>query len=100
MKNKYANDVTYLNGSRLESAPAELQFISEEWTKRANAYGDSGSCVLGAGFLFKFRRQWFFLPPLCRWQGSISWEHCYEDIQYMLIDIGATDISYDWGNMD
>jgi hypothetical protein len=70
------------------------------WTDLANSYGDVGSCVIGAGFEFDYNGQRYFLPPLSRWQGSISWEHWKDKIQRELENVGATNVRYDWGTMD
>jgi hypothetical protein len=31
------------------------------------AYGDGGSCVLGAGFKFRYQKKLYFMPPLSPW---------------------------------
>jgi len=99
MKSKYLQDVIYLHKRVLPDVPPELKTISEEWTNRSNAGPDEGSRVLGAGFMFKYNKQWYFMPPNCRHQGSVSWERHREPIHMMLCGIGATDIRYDWGVM-
>lgn len=83
-----------------EKVPMILSVIQEYWANRANSYGDIGSCVLGAGFEFEYKDQKFFMPPRSRCQGSISWEHCKDDIESLLVEIGATEIYYRWGYMD
>lgn len=82
------------------SIPPELREIQQEWSDRANAYGDSGSCVIGAGFTFKYKGKNYKMLPCCRWQGSISWEHCYKEIQAKIEALGATGVYFEWGNMD
>ena len=69
-KNKYANDVHCIIDEA--DAPKELWEISEKWRELADAEGDVGSCVMGAGFIFKYQKKWYFLIPRSRWQGSIS----------------------------
>lgn len=82
------------------NVPGTLKDIQIDWIHRANEYGDVGSCVLGAGFNFKYYGASYFMPPICKWQGSISWEHCKDDIKAMLEATGADDISYEYGFMD
>nr|WP_173026411.1 hypothetical protein [Aeromonas sp. Ne-1] len=84
-----------------ESAvPTELKDIQAYWKEEADFYGDKGACVLGAGFEFTYQNQRYFMPPMSIWQGSVSWEHCKDDIQNQLIEIGASEIRYDYGVMD
>jgi hypothetical protein len=80
--------------------PIELLQISKYWAEKANAYGDAGSCVLGAGFKFRYQDKLYFMPPLTHWQGSCSWEAYKDEIQEKLYQVGATEISYEWGRMD
>lgn len=81
-------------------APSELIHIQLYWKDKANAYGDKGSSVLGAGFSFTYKEQKYFMPPLSKWQGSLSWESFKGEIEDKLIKCGATDIVYEWGHMD
>lgn len=82
------------------SIPPELLEIQEDWKAKADAYGDEGSCVLGAGFEFTYQGQDYKMRPTTRWQGSCSWEVFVPEIQKRLEEIGATDIRFDYGNMD
>jgi|WetSurMetagenome_2_1015567.scaffolds.fasta_scaffold29718_3 hypothetical protein len=97
-KYQYASDVHHIH--QLSDCPAELWSISMKWRDLSNAHGDEGSCVLGAGFLFKYQHKWFFMGPLCMWQGSCSWEVYKDTIQTDLENLGVTDLLYEWGNMD
>jgi hypothetical protein len=81
-------------------APEELKQISIWWKEQADAYGDQGSCVIGAGFKFRYQDQLYFMPPLTKWQGSCSWEAFKDEVQAKLEAIGAQDIHYEWGVMD
>lgn len=74
--------------------------IAKVWFDLSEKVGDKGSCVLGAGFHFKYDDKPYFMPAQSPWQGSISWETHKDDIEEMLIAAGATDIWYEWGNMD
>jgi hypothetical protein len=56
--------------------------------------------VLGAGFSFKYKGREYLLPPYHGSQGSVTWEHSKNDINVILLDLGATDIDYQWGVMD
>lgn len=80
--------------------PEELKEISLWWKEKADAYGDHGSCVIGAGFKFQYQGKSYFMPPLTGWQGSCSWEAFVNEVQAMLESIGATNIVYNWGVMD
>ena len=82
------------------SAPSELQNIMDIWYDLSKNEGDKGSCVLGAGFKFKWNGEEYFMPAQSPWQGSISWEAHKDVIHKMLENIGATEISYKWGIMD
>ena len=97
-KYKYANDVHRIRN--MEDTPKELWEISEKWRELANKEGDVGSCVLGAGFVFKYQKKWYFMFPRSKWQGSISWETHIETIRVDLEALGVTDLRYEWGNMD
>ena len=93
----FSGSATIPNGAEI---PQELLDIQRQWKEKADAYGDVGSSVLGAGFLFSYRGRRYEMPPSTRCQGSVSWEHYREEIQGMLEAAGATDIIYNWGWMD
>ena len=78
----------------------ELKNIMIAWWELSKVSGDGGSCVLGAGFKFKYRDNYYFMSACSPWQGSISWERHTKVIETMLSNLGATEISYDWGRMD
>lgn len=80
--------------------PPELLEIQEDWKAKADAYGDVGSCVMGAGFEFTYQGQDYKMPPTTCWQGSCSWEAFVPEIRKRLEEIGATEIRFDYGNMD
>jgi hypothetical protein len=79
---------------------ADIQRISDEWTKLANDYGDSGSCVMGAGIEFTYNGIRYLLMPRSRWQGSCSWEHDREKIMKELEQVGCSEVCFKWGYMD
>lgn len=83
-----------------QNVPDVLRYISRMWADLANAYGDKGSCVLGAGFEFMYQGKVYFMPPLCRVQGCIAWEVYKDQIQEQLEEIGATQITYEYGFLD
>ena len=93
----FRGDLTRPSGM---TVPEKLVAIQQLWKEKADRYGDVGSCVLGAGFSFAYEGQKYFMAPTSCWQGSISWEHCKDEIEAMLEDAGATGIFYEWGNMD
>jgi hypothetical protein len=82
------------------NAPYDLQIIMDKWYWWSMMHGDAGSCVLGAGFNFDWNGDEYFMPAQSPYQGSISWESCKDDVKKLLEEIGATNIEYDWGNMD
>lgn len=83
-----------------KDVPAELLNIQQVWRQKADEYGDVGSCVVGAGFVFTYKGQKYKMPPISKWQGSISWEHCIDEILEMLRNAGCEDIQYDYGILD
>lgn len=86
--------------SNNEDIPVELKVITNTWKLFQEKVGNSGSCVLGAGFEFDYKGQPYFLSPCSRFQGSISWETNKDEIEFLLKEIGAKNIYYDWGRMD
>ena len=82
------------------TTPHELGVIMQKWYQMSTAVGDQGSCVIGAGFSFTWNGDEYFMSACSPYQGSISWETNVEDVRKMLEDVGATNIYYDWGNMD
>ena len=86
--------------SGLSNIPSDLQAIMEKWYWWSMLEGDSGSCVLCAGFTFEWNDEEYFMPAQSPYQGSISWEASKDKVKQMLEEIGATNIRYDWGNMD
>ncbi len=78
----------------------ELATIMEAWYQLSKYHGDSGSCVLGAGFSFKYNGDNYFMCACSPYQGSLSWEAHLDIISALLEGIGAINISYHWGNMD
>lgn len=90
----------FITSQTLSQVPSEVAAIANYWKDEADFYGDRGSCVLGAGFEFEYDGEQYFMPPLTRWQGSVSWEHCKDEIQALLETLGATSIQYQWGNLD
>lgn len=83
-----------------DGAPVELQVIMQKWYELSARVGDIGSCVVGAGFKFEWNGDEYFMSACSPYQGSISWENPKDEIKRMLEDIGATNISYNWGSMD
>lgn len=87
--------------SNIDSVPQILKEIQLYWGNKANNYkGNTGSCVLGAGFKFKYDNIKYFMGPKTFHQGSLSWEHYKDEVEQKLIEAGCKDISYDWGVMD
>lgn len=82
------------------NVPRELLAVSMWWKDQADSYGDSGCCVLGAGFTFEYQGKKYFMPPLSRWQGSCSWEAFIQPVREKLESLGAVKIEYEYGNMD
>ena len=82
------------------STPSELKNIMDIWYDLSKNEGDKGSCVLGAGFKFRWNGEEYFMSAQSPWQGSLSWETHKDVIHKMLEDVGATEICYSWGIMD
>lgn len=81
-------------------APYVLREIMDFWLRSATAYGDEGSCVIGAGFEFDFEGKPYWMPAQSPYQGSLSWEASEGEVKQRLIDAGCTNVIYHWGNMD
>lgn len=86
--------------SNVSNTPHDIKVIMDKWYCWSTLEGDGGSCVLGAGFNFEFNGDEYFMPAQSPHQGSLSWEAHKDDVQRLLEEIGATNIRYDWGNMD
>lgn len=87
-----------------EDIPA-LDIISRYWGELVLVYrrtfGDEGSCVLGAGFTFTYKGEWYFLSAPRFTQGSVTWEHFKQTVGWKLKAIeGVDNVGYEWGNMD
>lgn len=80
--------------------PSELQNIMNTWYELSKQTGDQGCCVLGAGFKFEWQGNKYFMSACSPWQGNLSWEEHIDTIKKMLENIDATNIYYNWGNMD
>jgi len=80
--------------------PDEINKVRYFWKEKQNEYGDSGSCVLGAGFEFEYQNNKYRMLPQGKWQGSCSWEASKDEVGEMLKEIGCTNVIYRWGVMD
>ena len=89
----------YRGSCELNNLPV-IKAIADFWFILSRDYGDKGSCVLGAGFTFKYEGKKYRLAACSPYQGSLSWEHDKDLIHECLELIGCTDIRYNWGNMD
>lgn len=78
----------------------EIAAIMGHWFERSRDRGDKGSCVIGAGFTFRYKGKLYFMTAQSPWQGSLSWEPDVDIVRKDLEAIGATEITYDWGRMD
>lgn len=90
----------HLYRHEVNNNPPELQKIMDIWYELSSMVGDEGSCVLGAGFKFKWQGKKYFMLACSPYQGSISWEKYKDTIQVLLKDAGAENICYEWGRMD
>ena len=98
---QYAKPIEKIHLYRIDgTTPHELAVIMQKWYQMSTAVGDKGSCVIGAGFSFKWNGDEYFMSACSPYQGSISWETNVDDVRKMLEDAGATNIYYDWGCMD
>jgi hypothetical protein len=80
--------------------PTQLNAIMVMWYEMSKKTNVGGSCVLGAGFTFKWNDKKYFMPAQSPYQGSCSWEAHIGVVRKGLEALGATDIMYDWGRMD
>ena len=94
------NPITHLYYHNKDTYPEDLSVIMEVWFRLSSHRGDSGSCVLGAGFGFEYQGEKYFMHACSPHQGSLSWEADKDIIEAMLKGVRATNISYNWGNMD
>ena len=83
-----------------QDVPYDLQIIMDKWYWWSMMSGDEGSCVLGAGFNFEWKGDEYFMPAQSPHQGSISWEKHKDEVCELLKEIGATNITYDFGRID
>ncbi len=80
--------------------PDVLLLIQRVWEDRANRHGDGGEIVIGAIFTYTYGDRNYMMPPVSKWTGCLSWEHCITDIHKMLELAGARNIHYDRGVID
>ena len=83
-----------------DDVPSMLQDVMQIWWDMAYHYGDRGSCVIGAGFQFDYIGVRYDMSAPSPYQGSMCWEYCRDVVEKILVNIGATNIEYDWGIMD
>lgn len=83
-----------------EGIPYDIRQVMYKWYAESKAYGDKGSCVIGAGFNFTYEGEDYKLAPCSPWQGNLSWEHCLKEVRGELEVIGCTNIYYDYGRLD
>lgn len=83
-----------------DDVPSELQNIMDYWYEQSRQNGDKGSCVFGAGIGFTYAGCRYFMCACSPWQGALSWEIGINNVEQMLRDIGATDVTYDPGRSD
>lgn len=83
-----------------ECCPYELEPIRVEWERRQTEHGEDGTCVIGAGFRFKFKNLYYRMPPQGPYQGCCSWEASKDIIQEKLIAAGCKELIYEDGRMD
>lgn len=92
-------DPIYLWDSKQPEA-APFKELMDDWRELSRAYGDKGSCVMGAGFKFKYKGTPYFMAAQSPWQGCSSWESSVDYIKQKLMLMGCTDIRYNYGTMD
>lgn len=97
--NKYDECVTWITYEK-ETIPGILWAISETWRELTDLTDDKGPCVLGAGFLIKYKGNWYFMPPRGKWQGCYSWEKHLDFINPLLVQAGVSHLFYHDGTLD
>lgn len=90
----------YITWENMAAIPAALRVIDQIWTDNQNAQIDRGSCVIGAALEFDYEGIHYEMPPLGRYQGSLTWEDSLPEIERLLKTAGATNIRYNPGRMD
>ena len=83
-----------------EDVLPELKDIMNKWYQLSNETGDTGCCVLGAGMSFNYKGTYYKMAPCSPWQGEGSWTPHVDTVKDMLRNIGAKDITWDYGVMD
>ena len=100
---KYTRPKVTINlyrSNRTMDNPPKLQEIMDKWYELSATTGDKGSFVRGAGFEFEWDDNKYFMSACSPYYRSISWETHIDTIKEMLEKAGATNIYYNWGNMD
>lgn len=97
---KKEKDPIYIGMNKKENVPGELISVMDEWYKASLRQGDVGSAVIGSGFTFNYKDDNYFMSACSPYQGSCSWESSIDVVRKSLQDIGATNITYNWGVMD
>ncbi len=92
--------ITNLYYHSREDYPSALSNIMDVWYRLSESEGDRGSCTIGAGFNFKYEGKKYFMCACSPWQGSLAHEKWTDVIESLLKNAGATEIYFNYGNMD
>lgn len=78
----------------------ELKLIMKEWYDKSKTTGDSGGCVLGAGFEFEYKGDKYYMSACSPWQGEGSWTPHVSWVKQNLEFLGAINIQWHCGRLD
>lgn len=83
-----------------EDVLPELMSIMKTWYELSKETGDKGGCVIGAYMYFEYKGKSYEMSACSPYQGEGSWTPHIETVKKMLVDIGATDIKWNYGRLD
>ena len=78
----------------------ELKNIMVTWYELSKATGDRGACVIGACMKFDYKGKTYEMAACSPWQGENSWTPHVDTVKEMLKNIGAENISWNYGRLD
>ena len=70
------------------------------WYELSKQTGDQGCCVIGAHMKFDYQGKSYEMAACSPWQGENSWTPHVDTVKDMLKNIGAENISWNYGRMD
>ena len=89
-----------MNNAKDKTLDGRLAAIMEDWYEKSRETGDTGGCVIGAGFTFDYNGTYYKMAPCSPWQGECSWLPHVDDIKKQLKNIGCENIEWNPGILD